>query len=249
MKDNFKDKIFSKIKEDKIEPIPESYFENKYKFIWIFIWLIALLGIIFWGFLIDNSSEFFWMWWYRRWYMNYFIFPNIFWIALIFFLTFIWIKSLKGTPVWYRHSYIKDILIWIAIIFIGSYIFRFLWLWTTMHSLFINNIPGVSNILYNESSWNDPNNWRLAWTIIDINNEMIKLKSIDWMIWSVNIKNSFLSQSVSLRVDEKVRVLWNISSTWAFESERIMPWFWMWMWGWRGMMWWEWFWNWRWMMR
>jgi hypothetical protein len=37
MKNDFKDKIFSKIEKEKIEPIPESYFENKYRFVWILI--------------------------------------------------------------------------------------------------------------------------------------------------------------------------------------------------------------------
>lgn len=37
MKDNFKEKIFSKIEKEEIEPIPESYFENKYRIIWILI--------------------------------------------------------------------------------------------------------------------------------------------------------------------------------------------------------------------
>ena len=37
MKDTIKGKIFSKIKKERIEPLPESYFANKNRALWILI--------------------------------------------------------------------------------------------------------------------------------------------------------------------------------------------------------------------
>ncbi|MDD2565858.1 MAG: hypothetical protein PHZ26_01575 [Candidatus Gracilibacteria bacterium] len=225
MKDNFKEKIFSKIEKEKIEPIPESYFANKNRILWILIGIFILLAILFGGFLIDDFTEFFGMGGYRGGNTSYFLVPNIFWILLISFLVFIGIKSLRNTSVGYRASYTKDILIGVIIIFAGSYMLRWAGLGSAMHSYFVNNVPVVSNILYNESTWNNPDNGRLAGTIIGINDNIIKLKSINGTIWNINLKNSFISPMINLNLNEKIRILGNISGSGIFDSERVMPWF------------------------
>ncbi len=59
MKQDIKEKIFSKIKKEKIEPISKVYFENKNRALWFMIVVFAILAILFGGFLWDDSSELF----------------------------------------------------------------------------------------------------------------------------------------------------------------------------------------------
>ena len=59
MKPELKEKIFSKIEKENIEPISETYFENKNRALWFMIAVFVLLAILFGGFLWDDSIEFF----------------------------------------------------------------------------------------------------------------------------------------------------------------------------------------------
>jgi hypothetical protein len=61
MNNDFKSKIFSKIEKEKIEPLPESYFVNKQRILWLIIGILFLFAIFFGGFFLDNATEFFGM--------------------------------------------------------------------------------------------------------------------------------------------------------------------------------------------
>ena len=253
MKKNFKDEILNKINKENIEPINASYFQNKKRLIWLWIWMIWFFAIIFSGFLYDDSYDMFRNWMFGRWNSYIWFLPNIFWIWLIILLAFLWIRGLKETPVWYRSSYQKDILLWLAVVLIWAFIFRWIWIWPVMHSYFAD-IPGVSNILYNESAWNDPTNWRLAWTILEYNEFSLKLKSLDDKIWTVNLTNAFISPMSDTDIWEKIRIIWVMTSDAVFSADRLMPWFGRWMMNWGWMMsgngdwlrWWRWMMNWGW---
>lgn len=61
MKNDFKSKIFSKIKEEKIKPLPVSYFVNKQRILWFMIGILLLFAMLFGGFFLDDTIEFFGM--------------------------------------------------------------------------------------------------------------------------------------------------------------------------------------------
>lgn len=241
MNDQFKENIFSKIKKEKIEPIPESYFENKKRILWISIGWITLLSSMFFGFLLSDSMEFFSMGGFGWGAMNAFFFPNIFWIMCITICIFIGIRSFRKTPVGYRNSYFMDIFIGVMIIIVGGYVFRWIGFWPKLHSFLIENIPAVSSIIYNEASWNDPDNGKLAGVITEIQNTSFVLRSLDGKLWNVDREKGFVSPSVSWKINEKVRILWKKSGDTLFIAERVLPWFGKWIWnrrGWNG-----WYWN------
>lgn len=248
-KEKLKWKVFSKIENEKIDPIKESYFENKNRIAWLMISAATIIAIVFFSFAYDDSMDFFSMRWTGRWYSQLFL-PNIFWIALMAIMFFFWIWMLKDTKVWYRRSYAEDIVIWIAIVFVWSFVFRWFWIWYYFHSAFVDSFPSFSNTLYMSDSWNDPSSGLLAWTIKSIDKFWITLESLDWKTWKVDTSNSFLSPSADIKDGEKIRISWAISWSWnTFTADRIMPWFGRWMWStwrgmwqgferWRGMMWW-----------
>jgi hypothetical protein len=150
--------------------------------------------------------------------------PNIFWLGLIVLLTFIGIRKLRDTPTGHRHSYLQDILIGIIIIFIGSYIVRGIGIGPKLHSVLIDTVPVVSNILYNESAWNNPDNGRLAGTIENIDSQSIVLKALDGNIWNVDIRQSGISPMISLIKGEQIRILGIKNTGNYFEAATIIPW-------------------------
>ncbi len=227
-----KDKILSKIQKEKIVPLSETYFRNKYRILWGFLWISILLGFIGVAFLIEDSDELMGMFHYSRWDFWIFLLPNIFWLILILFLIFIGIKSLRNTQVGYRYPYWKTIFIWIIIILSWGYLFRLSWFWPRIHTFLVANIPWVTALIYNEAAWNSPENRRLAGTIIEKTNIFIKIKSIDESIWNIDITTAFVSPKVIWTIGEKVRILWRKNWDSSFLSEKIMPWFGQWMGNW-----------------
>ncbi len=220
---NLKNKILSKIQKEKIEPLPESYFIQKYRILWWLLWFTVLLGIIGSGFLIEDSSEFFGMIQYTRWDMWIFILPNIFWIILLLFLLFVGVQSLRHTAIWYRYPAFRMLILGIAIIFVWGYFFRMSGLWPQMHTFLVRNIPWVSDLLYNEWSWDMPENGRLAGTIIERNDKQISVKDTHGGIWDVSIQDSFISPMVIW--EERIRILGSKQWDNVFIAEKILPWF------------------------
>lgn len=229
MKNTLKEKIFSKIEKEKIQPIPESYFVKKQKLLWWSIIIFLIFATIFVGFLSDDTMEFFSLWWHMWGNWHVLFFPNIFWIALILFLLFMAFRKLRDTAVGYRNSYAKDILIGIIVILFWSLIFRWIGLWPMIHSFVATNIPVVSNFLYNESSWNDPENGKLAGIIIGVEKWGIRLQSTDGGIWNIDMRNAVISPMVVGKVNEKIRIIWKKTSDSDFVAERMIPWFGKWM--------------------
>lgn len=141
----------------------------------------------------------------RGW--NYFFFPNIVWLLLLLVLIFFGLKRLKDTTVGYRNPYWKDILIGIVIIFVGSFILRGIGIGPMMHTFIAADIPVISNILYNGSSWDSPENGRLAGNISQIDSAKIEFRDINGQIWEIHIENAFISPFVERKQDEKIRIL------------------------------------------
>ncbi|MBP9779492.1 hypothetical protein KBD33_02605 [Candidatus Gracilibacteria bacterium] len=220
---NLKNKILSKIQKEKIEPLPESYFIQKYRILWGLLGFTVLLGIIGSGFLIEDSSEFFGMIQYTRGDMGIFILPNIFWIILLLFLLFVGVQSLRHTAIGYRYPAFRMLILGIAIIFVGGYFFRMSGLGPQMHTFLVRNIPGVSDLLYNEGSWDMPENGRLAGTIIERNDKQISVKDTHGGIWDVSIQDSFISPMVIW--EERIRILGSKQGDNVFIAEKILPWF------------------------
>ncbi|MDD2916793.1 MAG: hypothetical protein PHH70_03030 [Candidatus Gracilibacteria bacterium] len=223
--DTFKEKIFSKIKKERITPLSESYFVNKYRILWLLIGILVLLAILFWGFLIDDSIEFLGMKGYQGGNLGFLIFPNIFWLILIAILILAGIGIFRNTKVGYRYSYISDVIMGMMIVIVGSFVLKGTGIGPNMHSFLVRTIPMVSSVIYNENSWNDPNNGRLAGTVVEINTDKITFESIDGTIWNVNATHAFISPMISLNIGEKIRILGKKNGDSYFEATKIMPWF------------------------
>ena len=60
-----------------------------------------------------------------------------------------------------------------------------------MHSYLIDASPGVSNFIYSASSWDEPENGRLAGTVKAITASGFELEALDGTEWSVVTDSAF----------------------------------------------------------
>jgi hypothetical protein len=63
----------------------------------------------------------------------------------------------------------------------------------------------MSALFYNEDAWNNPENGRLAGTIIERNDKRIRIKDTHGGIWDVSIQDAFISPMVIW--EDKIRIL------------------------------------------
>lgn len=60
-----------------------------------------------------------------------------------------------------------------------------------MHSYLIDASPGVSSFVYSTSSWNEPENGRVAGTVKSVTASGFTLESLDGTEWSVVTDSAF----------------------------------------------------------
>jgi hypothetical protein len=94
-----------------------------------------------------------------------------------------------------------------------------------MHAYLAENIPFLSDTIYRLSSWNEPENGRIAGTIQSRETDSILLRSLDGKIWKIYTNNSFYGEMTKIGIGEKVRIFGTIRSGDSFEADRIFPWF------------------------
>jgi hypothetical protein len=81
----------------------------------------------------------------------------------------------------------------------------------------------MSALFYNEDAWNNPENGRLAGTIIERNDKRIRIKDTHGGIWDVSIQDAFISPMVIW--EDKIRILGSKQWDNVFNAEKILPWF------------------------
>ncbi|EKE28728.1 MAG: hypothetical protein ACD_3C00025G0017 [uncultured bacterium (gcode 4)] len=225
---NLKDKIFDKIEKQKIEPTPKSHFEWTERIKWMLIWIFTTFWIMFILFLIDDLVEFISIWpWVLKWPWLLFFLPPLIWTLIIVVALFFVIREFRKTNSGYKYSIKFIIWIWIVVFLIGPLVFFRSWFGPSMHGEFVDRMPLVWKYIYNESTWNDPKNWKLWWEVISLTGETIELKSRDWSVWKIDI-NKVSDKKINFSRWDRIRVIWKFSWSWAFEAERIFPWFWRW---------------------
>lgn len=235
MKNNLKKSILDKIETEEIKPISKSHFDWQNRTFWIILILSLVFAAIFGTFLFDDSLDF---WRYGRGtsFSPFFFIPHLIWLTVISILIFLGIKEYRKTSSWYKTSTWIIALILLIILFFGSFAFRWFGIWQFFRHNMIEKTP-LNNYIYNFSTWNSPENWRLAWTIIYYSWSEIKLKDTADKIWIIELKDAFVSPMVNLNSWEKIRVFWSVNEDNKFLANKIAPetWKWMnnWIWGWR----------------
>ncbi len=223
---NLKETILNKIEIDNIKPISKKYFLWKNRSIWLIFFVTIIIIWIALSFFVDDFLEIkdflSFKWDYDL------IIPNMFWLIIISLLIILWIKEIRKTKYWYKF---KSIII-LLLILLSSLSATLLVIDTPftkyIHKNIIEYFPWIKKYIYNESLWNNPENWRLIWKIYEVKNDELIINDLDWKKWKIITKNSHIWKYIILKQNIRIRIIWKVSSDLTFDAKKIMPYFWEW---------------------
>lgn len=224
--ENLKNKILKEIESKKIEPTSKSYFSWIERIKWTLIWIFIFLSILFISFLLDDTVELFMAWpKVFRWFPILIFLPHLIWIILIAAAIFFIIKEFRSTKTGYRYS-LWLILGMCALVFLlWQFLFFRIWLWPSMHWAFVDWIPFAKDMIYNESSWNNPKEWKIAWKVKEIWKNYIIVETKDSKKWKIDTKEAYVWLNIKFKVGSMVRVIWETQSWSSIIASKVLPWF------------------------
>lgn len=233
-----KSTILGKISQEEIKPIPKELFILKNRIFWLTTILLLIVWTVFWAFLLNDSQDYL-TYWNHVWFSIMFFVPHLLWLLFLSVIIFLWIREYRNTRMWYKISFKMLFTIVLLIISIWTILFYISWLWQYIHNNLISKTP-INKYIYDFSLWNSPESWRIAWEIVEIDSNIIKIKDTDWKKWEIEIKDAFISPIIEMRKWEKIRIFWKVISQKLFKADKIAPE--VWRWG----VWWKWMWRWKW---
>lgn len=225
---NSSDKFMSRIKEEKIKPIPKWRFTYKNAVLWMIILLSTILGAVAFSIilfavqqiefnLIAHMSH-------SRFEMWLGLLPFLWIISLIIFLI-VSIFGLKKTKKGYKIS-IRRFITASAVfsILLGTLFFiggGAQWL----ENAFAVNVGFYEGI--NEKKvkmWSTPEEGYLSGIINNVDDTSMKLDDFNENTWIIDLRDANISSIVKLEEGEKIKLIGNVTSTNHFKAAEVRPW-------------------------
>ncbi len=232
--ENFIEKGLEKIKKEKIRPVAKWRIEAKNFFWWIVFIVSILAGGVSFSILAFLIEELDWQI-YRNIgdsFLETFLvmFPHLWFIFLIVFI-FISYKNLRHTKKGYHYELLFALGIIVIASFILSLLLYFSGLNRKLNQIFIDNIPGYTEVIHTkEDQWSQPENGLLSGEIISVE----KIDSVDILIietfkeedWEVLVtKDTFVRGAVELKKGETIKAIGKQKQEKnQFEATEIRPW-------------------------
>lgn len=220
-----KDAVLSQIQKEHLRPIPRIYFQVARIILWSIIGSILFVAIFFGLFLLNDATDLFRLGRYSTDSIIPSLFPSLFWSTLFLSFIFIGVFSFRKTTTGYRYTILWNFIIFPGIVLLGIGVFRFLGVGPLMHTYLAENIPFLSDTVYKMSSWNEPENGRIAGTIQSLDGGNILLRNLDGKTWKIHIATASHWELVKIEIGEKVRIFGKMKSGDSFEADHIFPWF------------------------
>lgn len=211
-----KNKILDKIKKEEVKPTSEGYFiARKY----VKIGLLILL-VFFWIFITTLFISDFWE---NMRYFNfrYFHFPLL-WIIIIWLVGFFAFKDFQKTdkgykyPVWW--------IVWIIfLVFIISGLIGFrLGVWHNMNNFMWSHMSWYRDFTLGQRMWQNPSEWRMWGIIENIEWDKITISNFRWDKFIITL--SWSTNTGSLSVWDRIKVIWEKTGTGEFIATEIITW-------------------------
>lgn len=227
-KENLSQKVFEKIKENKIQPKSKWMFSLKNYFIWltglffIFIGALSFSVIIY---MINNNG------WEEYKYINdnflSFVFLSLpyFWIILLFVFVLIADFYLKNTKKGYRYKLPVIVSLTVLVSFLFGLLFYQAGIGQTIDDALAKNAPLYEEIINPRMKmWQNPEKGLISGVVIsNIFDKDFEFRDIDnknWVILIDDVDNYFLSRA---KKGDYIRIVGNQISENVFKAQRIMP--------------------------
>jgi len=189
---------------------------------WSILIVIVAISAFFGTFLLQDSIDFFR---FREIGGSYIFIPGMIWGIILLVMAFVGVLIFRKTPTGYRYGFFRDIFIGTIIVIIFIFILRLTGIGSYVHSGLVNVAPNISDIIYQASSWNNPEGGRIAGTIMEINTDELVIRSLDGQVWKISTINAKIGSMTEISTNERVRIIGTIESSNVFTAKRILPWF------------------------
>lgn len=221
--------VLTKIKQEKITPIPKWKILLQKQFIWALVIIAVLLGSVavaisahLWIMPIDempgNSAHF------QLWSQLMRI-PFI-WIILLLFFLYVAYHNFLHTEDGYKWKTLQILGVSVAISFLFGGILLISGFAPWLNSQFVRHIPGYAKFGDMRGVvWMNPAAGRLAGQIIAIDKtrSIFTLKDLNGKVWSISYSNSLLS-AVDLQQGEFIKVIGEQQNDSNFSAKELRPW-------------------------
>ncbi|MDD3303249.1 MAG: hypothetical protein PHN31_06860, partial [Candidatus Gracilibacteria bacterium] len=166
--------ILDKINKEDLKPISKSYFSWKNKGFWFGLTItLVLIGIIF-SFCVNDAFDVRETMMMGHNYGSFFFYiPVLFWITIIGLFIYLGIIEFRKTKYGYKTSLaILTTYIIIISLVLGT-VFIYYPYSRQIHRSMVDNMPFLTQYIYNESARDSPENGRLIGTIKEVDSEKI----------------------------------------------------------------------------
>ncbi|MEN8224480.1 MAG: hypothetical protein ABFS05_03885 [Bacteroidota bacterium] len=222
------DNFMSRIKNEKITPIPKWRFTYKNTILWSVIFFATILGAVAFSIILfavqqiefnlimhmAHSSFEMWL----------ALLPFLWIISLIVFLL-VSIFGLRKTRKGYKFS-VQRIIIGSAVlsILLGTVFFiggGAKWL----ENAFAVNVSIYESVKEKKARmWSAPEEGYLSGMIHNVSDSSIQLLDFNENTWTIDMMDAKISRMVSLEEGEKIKIIGNITEPYHFRAEEIRPW-------------------------
>jgi hypothetical protein len=221
-------KLINKIVSDRIKPSPRWHFVFKNYILWIIFLMFVIFGSIAFSIILHSLAE-----------SDYSLFLSLshskfqfliaslpfLWILFLIIFLIVSIFGIRHTRTGYRYPLLKILSINIVISILLGVTFFYSGGAEKMEQIFAENIPAYKGIEENKiSRWSDPENGFLAGLIIEGSNEIILIEDFSGKKWEISIEGIIISQRVSIKIGEKIKIIGEILEDNIFSAKEIRSW-------------------------
>ncbi|GAB4140857.1 MAG: hypothetical protein Fur0024_2500 [Patescibacteria group bacterium] len=229
MERNLSEKVFEKIKNEKIEPKPKWEFLLKDSFLWGVFMISVVFGAIGfsvflflliennWSFYIESGKSF----------LEYFFLTMpYFWFFTSIILIFVVFYNFRHTKNGYKFEPIKIIFSSILVSVIFGLFFYKIGFAEKLDQIFYHKVPFYNNIMEHRNMvWSNPEDGYIMGKILNLNVEKrnFNLKDPNGKIWIVDFRDAEIRGRIELRNGENVRIIGKKVSDKNFYADSIRP--------------------------
>ena len=221
-------KLINKIVSEDIKPSPRWHFVFKNYILWIvFILFMFFGGIAFSIILYGMAESDFGLFLSLSYSKVQFLIASlpILWIIFLIIFLVVSIIGIRHTRTGYRYTLLKILSINIVISILLGVTFFYSGGAERMEQVFAENIPAYRGIEENKAlRWSDPENGFLAGVIVEDNEDTILIEDLNGKKWEISTEEVIISQRVSLKIGEKIKIIGEILEGNIFIAREIRSW-------------------------
>lgn len=221
-------KVLSQIKEDNIKPTPKWQFllkDSVTYFLFVLSIVLGSIGSAITFFLIGNIDFLETSITNLSFVQGVIMSVPLLWLLLTILFIFIAYYNFKHIPDGYKWTAAKSLLISLFVSILLGLVLNSTGVAQKLNDVFANNIPNYTRIADPRYAyWMRPEAGLIAGEIVSTEEDAIKVVDLNRNFWIVNIENTYVSNTVSLKPGQRIRITGEITGEFTINAIQIRPW-------------------------